>query len=145
MFVYQHKVHYYETDRMGVTHHSNYFRFMEEARVAFLDAIGASYARMEADGIISPVMAIDGRFLHTTTFDDLIDIEVYIRETSLLKLRLGYRMRVGRRKCSKVLRCIVSSTRKGVRSASSTAIRSLLRNRPKNRNVQPWHRPFFPW
>ena len=95
MFVYQHKVHYYETDRMGVTHHSNYFRFMEEARVAFLDAIGASYARMEADGIISPVMAIDGRFLHTTTFDDLIDIEVYIRETSLLKLRLGYRMRVG--------------------------------------------------
>ena len=95
MFVYQHKVHYYETDRMGVTHHSNYFRFMEEARVAFLDAIDASYARMEADGIISPVMAIDGRFLHTTTFDDLIDIEVYIRETSLLKLRLGYRMRVG--------------------------------------------------
>ena len=95
MFVYQHKVHYYETDRRGVTHHSNYFRFMEEARVAFLDAIDASYARMEADGIISPVMAIDGRFLHTTTFDDLIDIEVYIRETSLLKLRLGYRMRVG--------------------------------------------------
>ena len=95
MFVYQHKVHYYETDRIGVTHHSNYFRFMEEARVAFLDAIGASYARMEADGIISPVMAIDGRFLHTTTFDDVLDIEVFIREVSLLKLRIGYRMRVG--------------------------------------------------
>ena len=95
MFVYQHKVHYYETDRMGVTHHSNYFRFMEEARVAFLDAIGASYARMEADGIISPVMAIDGRFLHTTTLDDVLDIEVFIREVSLLKLRIGYRMRVG--------------------------------------------------
>ena len=42
MFVYKHKVHYYETDRMGVTHHSNYIRIMEEARVAYLDAIGAS-------------------------------------------------------------------------------------------------------
>lgn len=95
MFVYQHKVHYYETDRMGVTHHSNYIRIMEEARVAYLDAIGASYARMEADGIISPVMAVEGKFLHTTTFDDLLEVEVYIKEMSLLKLKIGYRMRCG--------------------------------------------------
>ena len=32
---YIHKVHYYETDKMGVTHHSNYVRWMEEARVDF--------------------------------------------------------------------------------------------------------------
>ena len=32
---YIHRVHYYETDRMGVTHHSNYIRMMEEARVDF--------------------------------------------------------------------------------------------------------------
>ena len=95
MFVYQHKVHYYETDRMGITHHSNYIRFMEEARVAFLDAIGASFAGIEADGIVSPVMAVEGRYLHTTTFDDLIDIEVFIKDISPLKLRIGYRMRVG--------------------------------------------------
>ncbi len=36
----QHQVQYYETDKMGVTHHSNYIRFMEEARVAFLKALG---------------------------------------------------------------------------------------------------------
>ena len=95
MFVYQHKVHYYETDRMGITHHSNYIRFMEEARVAFLDAIGASFAGIEADGIVSPVMAVEGRYLHTTTFDDVIDIEVFIKDISPLKLRIGYRMRVG--------------------------------------------------
>lgn len=97
MFVYQHKVNYYETDRMGVTHHSNYFRFMEEARVAYLDAIGASYARIEADGIISPVMAIEGRFRQTTTFDDVIDIAVSILELSTLKLKIGYTMTCGGR------------------------------------------------
>ncbi len=30
---YIHKVHYYETDKMGITHHSNYIRFMEEALI----------------------------------------------------------------------------------------------------------------
>ena len=90
MFVYQHKVHYYETDRMGVTHHSNYIRFMEEARVAYLDAIGASYARMEADGVISPVIEVSGRYWHTTTFDDPLEIEVYIKSITTFKLKIGY-------------------------------------------------------
>ena len=95
MFIYRHRVHYYETDRMGVTHHSNYIRIMEEARVAYLDAIGASYARMEADGLISPVMAVEGKFLHSTTFDDEIEVGVFVQEMSLLKLKIGYRMRCG--------------------------------------------------
>ena len=33
------KVQYYETDMMGVTHHANYLRWMEEARIDFLDQI----------------------------------------------------------------------------------------------------------
>lgn len=31
MIPYQHKVQYYETDKMGITHHSNSIRWMEEA------------------------------------------------------------------------------------------------------------------
>lgn len=27
-------VQYYETNKMGITHHSNYIRWMEEARIA---------------------------------------------------------------------------------------------------------------
>lgn len=95
MFVYRHKVHYYETDRMGVTHHSNYIRFMEEARVAYLDTVGASYAKIEADGIISPVVEVEGKFKHTTTFDDVIEISVFVKSTTTFKLKLGYEMRCG--------------------------------------------------
>lgn len=94
-FVYRHKVNYYETDRMGVTHHSNYIRFMEEARVAYLDAIGASYASIEAEGVISPVIAVEGRYLHTTTFDDVIEIRVFIKSMTSFKLKLGYVMSCG--------------------------------------------------
>ena len=39
--IYKHKVQYYETDKMQVVHHSNYIRWMEEARVEFLEKIGA--------------------------------------------------------------------------------------------------------
>ena len=31
--MYRHIVQYYETDKMGITHHSNYIRWMEEARI----------------------------------------------------------------------------------------------------------------
>ncbi len=92
MFVYRHKVNYYETDRMGVTHHSNYIRFMEEARVAFLDSIGASYSKLETDGYISPVVEVNGRFKQTTTFDDVIEISVCIKSATTFKLKLGYEM-----------------------------------------------------
>ena len=47
---YIRKINYYETDKMGITHHSNYIRFMEEARIDFLDQIGCGYAKMERDG-----------------------------------------------------------------------------------------------
>ena len=51
---YEHKVQYYETDKMGIVHHSNYIRWMEEARIDFLDQIGWNYKVMEDNGIISP-------------------------------------------------------------------------------------------
>ena len=40
MNAYRHTVQYYETDRMGIVHHSNYIRWMEEARVDDLAQLG---------------------------------------------------------------------------------------------------------
>ena len=48
---YIHKVQYYETDRMGLTHHSNYIRWMEEARVYWLDNRGFGFDKLEEMGI----------------------------------------------------------------------------------------------
>ena len=54
MSIYTHKVNYYETDKMGITHHSNYIRFMEEARMNYLSEIGYPMTRLEEEGIASP-------------------------------------------------------------------------------------------
>ena len=87
---YTHKVNYYETDKMAITHHSNYIRFMEEARVDFLEQIGFPFDRIEAEGIISPVIRIEYSYRKTTTFADVISIEVRVEKLTPVKLTLGY-------------------------------------------------------
>ena len=79
---YEHRVQYYETDRMGITHHSNYIRWMEEARVAFLDGTGWDLARLESLGIVSPVVAVECRYKQTTTFPETIWIGVSDQSTA---------------------------------------------------------------
>ena len=91
---YKHQVKYYECDRMGVTHHSNYIRFMEEARIDWMDRLGYGFERMEAEGVVSPVVAISCNFKHTTTFKDVIEIELSVAEISTLKISFAYTMKV---------------------------------------------------
>ena len=89
---YTHRVQYYETDKMGISHHSNYIRWMEEARVDYLDQIGWSYARLEEMGVISPVRAVECHYRATTTFSDLITIRAEIEDFNGVVLRLRYSM-----------------------------------------------------
>lgn len=95
MNAYQHIVKYYECDRMGITHHSNYIRFMEEARIDWMDQMGCGFETMEAVGVVSPVMEVECAYKHPTTFKDRIDIMVEVVEVSTLKITLAYTMRVG--------------------------------------------------
>lgn len=92
MHSYKHTVNYYETDKMGVTHHSNYVRFMEEARIDFLTSLGWPFERLEKEGIISPVTAVECRFRSPSTFADTIQIDVSVEEFKGVKLKLNYVM-----------------------------------------------------
>lgn len=92
MTAYVHKVQYYETDKMGITHHSNYIRWMEEARIDFLDRLGFGFDKLEADGIVSPVVKVDCAYKKTTTFGDAVTIDVCIKEFKGVKLILSYQM-----------------------------------------------------
>ena len=87
---YIRKVNYYETDKMGITHHSNYVRYMEEARLHFLDELGWSFDKLEDEGISSPVISISCNYKKTTTFPDEIHIEVFVEKLSAFKTVFGY-------------------------------------------------------
>lgn len=90
--MYKHMVQYYETDKMGIVHHSNYIRWMEEARVAFLDGIGYGFDKLEEDGIISPVITVNGNYRKPTKFHDEIAIEVKVKKFDGIRLLIDYYM-----------------------------------------------------
>ena len=66
---------------MGITHHSNYIRFMEEARMNYLNEAGFTMARLEAAGITSPVVSVTCDYKYPSTYDDEIEIEVRLVST----------------------------------------------------------------
>ena len=90
---YVRPVQYYETDMMGVAHHANYLHWMEEARIDFMDRIGFPYTRMEAGGVVSPVVEIACRYRKSCTFGDVISIAVEVESFSPAKMTLTYEMR----------------------------------------------------
>ena len=60
--MYTHRVQYYETDQMGIVHHSNYIRWFEEARIDWMRHCGISYREMEKQGIIVPVLGVEATY-----------------------------------------------------------------------------------
>ncbi len=90
---YTHRVQYYETDKMGITHHSNYVRWMEEARVDFLDKIGYEFVKLEEIGIAVPVVGINCEYKESTKFNDEVEIETSIKEFKGVRLIIQYIMK----------------------------------------------------
>ena len=95
MHTYKHEVKYYECDRMGITHHSNYVRFMEEARVDYLDQLGFGFDKIEEEGVVSPVISVQCDYKHPTTFKDVIEINVTVSRFTEVKFEFAYEMKVG--------------------------------------------------
>ena len=50
-------IRYAETDMMGIVYHANYLLYFEDARTAFLEAIGFPYRVIEEAGYLSPVVS----------------------------------------------------------------------------------------
>ena len=80
--------YYYETDRMGIVHHSNYIRWMEEARLFYMKTNGLSYSEMETHGIIMPVVSVSCQYIHSVRFDE--PVEIYVKMTAFDGIRASY-------------------------------------------------------
>ncbi len=91
-FVYRRAANYYETDQMAIIHHSNYVRWMEEARMAWMASLGVDYAEMERLGVISPVVSINVKYKKPVLYGETVDIEVFVKKYNGVKLALAYEM-----------------------------------------------------
>lgn len=90
MYSYEHKVQYYETDRMGVVHHSNYIRWFEECRVDVMEKEGLGYDRMEKENIICPVVSVSCRYVSMTGFGETVKIIPRVEIFNGIRLVISY-------------------------------------------------------
>ncbi len=88
--IFERKINYYETDKMGVVHHSNYIRFLEEARCFFLDKINLPFSLLESNGITVPVLSVNCIYKNHATFDDVLLIKVFIKDYSGVRMTINY-------------------------------------------------------
>ncbi|MDF2678701.1 MAG: yneP [Bacillota bacterium] len=87
-----HKTQYYETDQMGIIHHSNYIKWFEEARCHILDQMGFSYDKMEEAGIIIPVLNVSCEYKAMVHFGDTVIIIPKIEKFNGIKLEMSYKI-----------------------------------------------------
>ena len=89
---YKHKVQYYETDKMAIVHHSNYIRWMEEARVDFLEKIGAPFDKLEELGLLCPVTEVSCNYIGMVRFGETVTIRARLEEFNGVKMVVKYTM-----------------------------------------------------
>lgn len=90
--LYERKAFYYETDKMGIVHHSNYIRWFEEARIHFLNEVGFPYAKMEELGVMIPVLSARADYKNAVRFDETVLIVLKVEEFNGFKMRISYRV-----------------------------------------------------
>jgi acyl-CoA thioester hydrolase len=92
METYKHRVQYYETDEMGIVHHSNYLRFCEEARVEWAHGRGLLDYQKKGSAALFAVYETRVRHLKPALFGDLIEIDLQCRPQGV-RIFLQYRLR----------------------------------------------------
>lgn len=90
---YRRTANYYETDQMGIIHHSNYIRWFEEARIDMLEQIGIGYAWMEKEGVMIPVLSVDCQYRKVVRFYDTVDIYVKLLAFDGITMKIGYEVK----------------------------------------------------
>lgn len=93
MYIASINVRFYETDMMGIAHHSNHFRWFEMARIEFLRHIGVTLGAMMKEDIVFPIMNVSCEYKEPARFDDIINIETYLVKMTRAQMVFRYRMR----------------------------------------------------
>ena len=79
-------VRYYETDQMGIVHHSNYVRYFECGRTDMLKKLGLPIEKIEDAGVMLPVVSVECRYKGPARLGDTLKIVSIIDRIPMAKL-----------------------------------------------------------
>jgi len=89
-----HRVAFYETDAMGIVHHSNYLRFFERARVDWLAEHDQPYTAYVDLGLHFATTHVEVDYKRTIVFDDTALVTTWMEWVRAASLCMGYRISV---------------------------------------------------
>jgi len=90
MYEYTREVYYYETDKMGVVHHSNYVRWLEEARTCYFRDTNLAYVETEAMGVMSPITDISLKYKYPARYGDSFTVQLKMTKYTGVRFRVSY-------------------------------------------------------
>jgi acyl-CoA thioester hydrolase len=86
------RVRYAETDQMGRAHHMAYVAWFELARTEMMRQNGLSYAEMEKQGVLLPVVRLEVDYLKGVAYEDVVDVHTTVTEVRSRRVRFEYRV-----------------------------------------------------
>lgn len=89
---YSRMVNYYETDQMGIVHHSNYLRYFEEARLDAMRQLSISTQELENLGIIIPNVDAYARYIRPLRYEECFIILVNVALFTGVKMKFEYQV-----------------------------------------------------
>lgn len=92
MFVHKTKVRtrYSEVDRMGYVYYGNYATYFEVGRVEAMRVLGISYAELEEEGIMMPVIRYEIDYKKPAFYDEVLTIVTRVREVPRSRINFEY-------------------------------------------------------
>lgn len=93
MFTKRHHVQFYETDLMGIVHHSNYLRFCEEARVAWAHHHGLIEYQKPETAAHFAVLETWIKHLAPLKFGDELEVDIQARAVGRVRVQFQYQLR----------------------------------------------------
>ncbi len=75
---------------MRIVHHANYLRYLELARVAFLDEHDRAYREWVDQGLHFAVTGVEVAYKRGAHFDEILEITAWIEKLRGASLRIAY-------------------------------------------------------
>ncbi len=86
---------FYDTDGMRIVHHANFVRYLELARILFLDEHDVPYKEYVDRGLHFAVTNLELAYRRAAFFDDVLEVTCWAQSVRGASLRIGYSIKRG--------------------------------------------------
>ena len=84
------RVYYSDTDCYNVVWHGAYIKWLERARVDFIEELGLDLALLEKDNILFPVVDLNIRYKYSAKLNDILTINTTLNSFSKIGIEFSH-------------------------------------------------------